>query len=365
MVLTALILVGGYGTRLRPLSFSTPKPLVEFVNKPIVLHQIEALAQAGVKRIVLAVNYKPKVLETALAECAERLGIEIVFSLEDEPLGTGGPIALAAKYLDPDDKDPFFMLNADVSCAYPFDDLLKFHQATHGEGTIMVTKVEDPSKYGVVVEVPDSGGQIDRFVEKPKTFVGDKINAGIYIFNKDVIKRIPVGVKTSIERKVFPAMAKEGKLFRMVLQGYWMDIGQPADYLTGQVLHLNHIKEAEESKLAKGDCFVGNCVVDETAKIGTNCRIGPDVVIGPGVTIGTGVRLRRCAIFANATLKDGCMVQDSIVGWSSRVGSWARLQEVCVLGEDVTVPDECFLRGVRVCPHKGVKKSEFEPVNIL
>jgi len=365
MVLTALILVGGFGTRLRPLSFSTPKPLVEFVNKPIVLHQIEALAAAGVKRIVLAVNYKPKILETALSACAERLGIEIFFSLEDEPLGTGGPIALAAKYLDPEDSDPFFMLNADVSCGYPFVELLKFHQAHGREGTILVTKVDDPSKYGVVVEVPESGGQIDSFKEKPKHFVGDKINAGMYIFNKEVIKRVPVGVKTSIERKIFPAMAAEGQLFRMVLPGYWMDIGQPADYLIGQVLHLNHIHINEPKRLAEGEAFIGNNIVDASAKIGENCQIGPDVVIGPNVVIGNGVRLRRCAIFKGGVVGDGAMIADSIIGWDSRIGKWARLQETCVLGQDVSVPSECFLRGVRVCPHKGVKKSEFQPVNVL
>lgn len=369
MVLTALILVGGYGTRLRPLSFTTPKPIIEFVNKPIVLHQIEALAAAGVKHVVLAVNYRPKTLSDALESYAKKLDIEISFSLEEFPLGTGGPIRLAEKYLNSSDPDPFFMLNADVSCEYPFKKLLKFHQAHGKEGTIMVTKVDDPSKYGVVVEKPNSGGQIKEFVEKPQVFVGDKINAGLYILNKTVIKRVQPNTKTSIERDVFPKMAAEENLFSMVLEGYWMDIGQPADYLIGQELHLNWLSNADAKRLSTGATFTGNNVVHPTAKIGNNCLIGPNVVVGPGCVVEDGVRLKDCTILDRAVVKKGAFVSTAIVGWESTVGCWCRLQgkgrDTTVLGKDVKVNDELTLIGVRVCPHKGVKESILAPWNIL
>ena len=174
---------------MRPLTFSKPKPLTEFVNKPIVLHQIEALAEAGVVEIILAVSYKPKQLEDALRDVEKRLKIKISFTLEKVPMGTAGPIRLNEDLLDVDDKDPFFMLNADVIADYKFGELLKFHQSHKGEGTIYVTPVEDPSRYGVVVA--DQNGKVSAFVEKPKDKkYGCDINAGLYILNKSVIKRV-------------------------------------------------------------------------------------------------------------------------------------------------------------------------------
>lgn len=148
-------------------------------------------------------------------------------------MGTAGPLALPDAYnaLTADDA-PFFMFNSDVICDFPLTDMLAFHKNHGGEGTIMVTEVTDPSKYGVVISNPD--GQIQQFIEKPQVFVSNKINAGIYLFNVDVLKRIPKNTPTSIEREIFPVIAAEKKLYSMVLPGYWMDIGQPKDYLTGQ-----------------------------------------------------------------------------------------------------------------------------------
>lgn len=363
MVLKAVILVGGYGTRLRPLTFSKPKPLVEFCNKSIVKHQIDALVAVGVGHIILCVSFRAEALEAELKSYGDQLGITIETSLEDDPMGTGGPLSLCRDKLDMDDTDPFFMLNADVTSTYPFQQLLDFHKAHGKEGTIMVTQVEDPSKYGVVVANDD--GAIERFVEKPKVFVGDKINAGMYIFNKSIVNRIP-NAPTSIERETFPAMAAEGELYRMVLPGFWMDIGQPKDYLTGQVLKLASLAELNPEALATGDNIKGSVLISETnVTIGNNCLIGPDVVIGSGVTIGDGVRLQRCTIMAGCRLEDHSYVDNSIVGWNSSVGMWARVQEHCVFGEDVHIKPERFVRSLIVCPHKGVKKDNLEDNKII
>ena len=186
----ALILVGGYGTRLRPLTLSKPKPLVEFANKPMMMHQIEALVEAGVNQVVLAVSYRAESLEKALSVEAERLGITITFSHEEEPLGTAGPLALSRKILESND-EPFFVLNSDVICDFPFRKMVDFHMKHGREGTIVVTKVDEPSKYGVVVYEQQSG-KIHKFVEKPQEFVSNKINAGMYIFKPSVLNRIQV-----------------------------------------------------------------------------------------------------------------------------------------------------------------------------
>lgn len=363
MVLKAVILVGGYGTRLRPLTFSKPKPLVEFCNKAIVKHQIDALVEVGVGHIILCVSYKAEMLEAELEQYAQQLGIQISFSLEDIPMGTAGPLVLAKDLLDMSDDDPFFMLNSDVTSEYPFAELLDFHQNHGKEGTICVTKVEDPSKYGVVVANPDDG-RIERFVEKPKVFVGDKINAGMYIFNKSIIKRIPEQ-PTSIERVIFPAMAEDNELYRYVLPGFWMDIGQPKDYLTGQVLKLQSLRETSPSELAVHESVRGNVLIGPGVTFGEGCVIGPDVVIGPGVQLGNGVRLERCCIMGGVSVKQSAFISNSIVGWGSRIGAWARLQDSCILGEDVSIPDGRFIRSTTVCPHKGVKADNFGDNKII
>lgn len=203
----ALILVGGFGTRLRPMTLTVPKPLVNFGNKPILCHQIEALAKAGVVEIILAVNYQPDVMMSAIQTYEQDYGIKITISLENEPLGTAGPIRLAESILRANNATGlFFVFNSDVICEYPLDQLVTFHKSHGRQGTIVVTQVEDPTRYGVVVAQED--GKIDRFVEKPTVFVSNKINAGLYLFNMDVIDRIE-NRPTSIEREIFPAMAAE------------------------------------------------------------------------------------------------------------------------------------------------------------
>uniref|UniRef100_A0A8W4F9L7 mannose-1-phosphate guanylyltransferase n=1 Tax=Sus scrofa TaxID=9823 RepID=A0A8W4F9L7_PIG len=184
----ALILVGGYGTRLRPLTLSIPKPLVDFCNKPILLHQVEALASAGVDHVILAVSYMSQMLEKEMKAQEQRLGIRISMSHEEEPLGTAGPLALARDLLS-ETAEPFFVLNSDVICDFPFQAMVQFHRHHGQEGSILVTKVEEPSKYGVVVCEADTG-RIHRFVEKPQVFVSNKINAGMYILSPAVLQRI-------------------------------------------------------------------------------------------------------------------------------------------------------------------------------
>lgn len=289
----ALILVGGYGTRLRPLTLSRPKPLVEFANKPILLHQIEALVAAGVVEVILAVSYRAEQMEQELTVAAAKLGVNIIFSHETEPLGTAGPIALAKEHLSKSTK-PFFVLNSDIICDYPFNELAKFHDSHGKEGTIVVTKVEEPSKYGVVVY--DKNNLIESFVEKPQEFISNKINAGLYILNPSVLKRIELR-PTSIEKEVFPGMAADKELCAFELQGFWMDVGQPKDFLTGMCLYLKHLRTVDPNKLYKGPGVVGNALIDPTAKIGSDCQIGPNVTIGPGVVIEDGKRTTYFGFF--------------------------------------------------------------------
>lgn len=356
----ALILVGGFGTRLRPLTLTIPKPIVEFANKCMILHQLEALAKVGVTEVVLAVNYKPKLMSDTLKKYEAELGMKISYSHETVPLGTAGPLALAKDLLN--DGEPFFVLNSDVICEFPFGALLAFHKKHGGEGTIMVTKVDEPSKYGVVVA--KENGQIQRFVEKPQEYVGNKINAGIYIFNPSILDRIEVK-PTSIEKEIFPAMAREGQLYSMDLEGFWMDVGQPKDFLAGMGLYLQSLKTKEPQKLtptSKG--IVGNVLVDESATIGEGCLIGPNVTIGPNCVIEDGVRLINTTVMEGVTIKSNSWIKNSIVGWQSTVGRWVRMENVSVLGQDVHIADELYINGGKILPHKSIGESIPDP-NII
>lgn len=355
-----LILVGGFGTRLRPLTLSKPKPLVEFCNKPMVLHQIEALAAVGVSEVVLAVNYQPHIIEEFLAKESDKLGIKITTSLEDEPMGTAGPLKVAEKHLN--DGEPFFVLNSDVTCDFPFQAMIDFHKKTGAEGTLLVTKVDDPTKFGVILY--DDAGKIDQFVEKPQTFVGDRINAGIYLLSPGVFDRIELR-PTSIEKEVFPVMAKESKLFCMELPGFWADVGNPTDFRSGTTLKLASVRDSSPDRLASGESFEGNVLVAPDAVIGKGCRIGPDVVIGPGCVVGDGVRLVRSTLLQGARVDSCAYVSDSIVGWASKVGEWARLSNGCVLGEDVAVKSEVYATGATVLPHKSVSADILSPKIVL
>nr|CAG8454587.1 12950_t:CDS:2 [Entrophospora candida] len=361
----ALILVGGFGTRLRPLTLTLPKPLVEFCNKPMILHQIEGLVKVGVKDIVLAVNYRPEIMVNLLQKYEEKYNVKITFSVEEVPLGTAGPLALAKKTLGKD-QSPFFVLNSDIICEYPFEELRDFHIAHGNEGTIVVTKVEEPSKYGVIVNHADSTC-IERFVEKPTEFVSNKINAGIYIFNPSILDRIELR-PTSIEKEIFPDMAKDTQLHSFDLEGYWMDVGQPKDFLTGTFLYLSNLAKKQPNLLASSACdyiYKGNVLVDETSQIGTDCKIGPNVTIGPKVVIGNGVRLENCVILEGARIKDYAWVKNSIIGWHSSLGKWTRLEGVSVLGDDVSVNDEIYVNGGKVLPHKCISANVTEPQIIM
>lgn len=362
-IMKALILVGGFGTRLRPLTLSVPKPLVDFANKPMILHQIEALKAIGVTEVVLAINYQPKIMQNFLKEFEKKLDIKITCSQETEPLGTAGPLALARDILRDDSDEPFFVLNSDVICDYPLKEMIEFHKSHGGEASIMVTKVDEPSKYGVVV-MEEATGRVEKFVEKPKVFVGNKINAGIYLLNPSVLDRIQLR-PTSIEKEVFPSIAAEKKLHAMVLPGFWMDIGQPRDYITGLRLYLDSLRRKSSPDLAVGHNIVGNVLIDGSAVIGDGCLIGPDVAIGPGCVVESGVRLSRCSIMRGVRIKKHACISSSIVGWHSTVGRWARVENMSILGEDVHICDEIYSNGGVVLPHKEIKSSILKPEIVM
>lgn len=361
-----LILVGGLGTQLRPLTLSKPKALIEFGNKPLLLHLIEHLVHAGVTDVILAINYRAATMKDFLDKYSHQYGISITCCEETEPLGTAGPIALARERGLLDDHEPFFVMNCDIVCDFNLHALFEFHKAHGKVGTIMVTRVDEPAKYGKSVVVAHETGLIERFVEHGRTFAGNVINAGVYIFSPSLFERLAIR-STSMEREVLPRLAEDNQLYSMHLEGYWMNVKRPRDFLQGQAAYLAHLATGKREELlgGKANHSVGNVKIDPTATIGEGCLIGPDVAVGPGCVIADGVRLERSTLLEGVTVGAHSVVLDSILGWQSTVGSWTRVEGVSVLGEDVHLAGEIFINGALILPHKSIEESVAEPQIIM
>uniref|UniRef100_A0A915EM91 Nucleotidyl transferase domain-containing protein n=1 Tax=Ditylenchus dipsaci TaxID=166011 RepID=A0A915EM91_9BILA len=322
----ALILAGGFGTRLRPLTLTQAKPLVEFANKPMVMHQMEALAAVGVDTHEV------------------RIGIKILFSSETEPLGTAGKsLSLARKHLEGD--EPFFVLNSDVICDFPFSDMMAYHKLHGKQGTIAVTKVEEPSKYGVVV-YDEEQGLIHEFVEKPQEYVGNKINAGMYILNplfSTLFHKVPAPLRKRCSRQ-------------------WSRLSQRQPTLSSSSQQAGGFIGCEVILWSKHHSPV---LIDKSAHIGNGVTIGPNVVIGGNVCIEDGVRVQNSTILSDTIIRNHSFINSSIIGRKCSIGRWVRIENECVIGEDVVVKDELYLNGAQVLPHKSIASSVPEPVIIM
>lgn len=346
----ALILVGGYGTRLRPLTLTVPKPLVPFANVPMLTRQIAALRSAGVATVVLATGEHCHAVTRQAVELESVHGIDIVFSVEQTPLGTAGPLALARQHLQ-QCSGPFFVLNSDVICEYPLRAMMDYHLSHGRKGTVLATQAADPAKYGVLLADTDTQ-QIRAFVEKPQTHVGSSINAGIYVLDPSVLDALAV-TQCSLERDVFPALAEQGELCMYSLGGWWMDIGQPRDFLAGQRLYL---RSEHEKGALHSDVLVGKRV-----HIGEDAQISDCVVLGDDVHIGRGVRIANSTVLSGARIADYCHITDSIVGWDCTLGRWTRIDH-SVLGSSVATDEGVCLRGCTVLPQERISHGNEDGV---
>ena len=355
----AIILAGGFGTRLRPLSCTRPKLMFPVANRPLLDWTLERLSKAGVDTVVLAVNYMAEALEKYFKR--NRYGMKIIYSRELKPLGTGGPIKKAEGFLRSGD-DPFWVLNGDILSRIDYNALLNFHRENGGDATIALREVEDPSRFGVV-ELNESN-QILRFVEKPKPeeAPSNLINAGIYLMKPEVFDLIPEG-KVSTEREIFPIMANERKLYGFRFDGMWIDTGVPSDFLEANRMMLNLIakkkpavkKGAEVHKKAK---LVPPVVVGEDVKVEANALVGPYTALGDGVAVGKGSEIRNSIIFPNVFVGKFASITGSIVGKGAKIGQRVKVGENCIVGDNVNIHDDVILTSkVRICPFKEVKES--------
>ena len=361
----ALVLAGGFGTRLRPLSCTRPKLLLPVANQPVIDWTLRSLAEHGVDTVVLAVNYMAEAMVRYLGPTKFNLGI--LYSREERPLGTGGPIRKAESFLR--DGDPFFVLNGDVISDIDYSRLLEFHEEAGGLATIALYEVPDPSRYGAV-EL-DGKGRVRRFVEKPRPgeAPSNLVNAGIYVLDPKVIDYIPEGRAVSTETEVFPRLAKEGQLYGFEFRGLWVDIGVPEDYLRANALLLereNGVKIGEGVEVDPSAEILPPSIIGEGVKIGGRSVIGPNCAVADHVEIGVGCRVENSIIFSGAVIGDFTSVKGAIIGENAMLERWVKIEEGAIIGDHATICDEVTLtRGVSVCPSKRVEESILEPRRVM
>lgn len=307
----ALLIAGGFGTRLRPLTYTRPKHLLPIANRPHIEHVFDQLLSHGITDVVLLTSYLAEAFQQVI-DRARRNGIQVEVAHEAEPLGTAGAIKNAAHLVG---DESFFAFNGDVLSSVDLTAALGFHKASGGVGTIVLTPVEDPSAFGVVPT--DGAGRVERFVEKPPpgTVDTNEINAGIYILEPEVLELIPSGKVVSIEREVFPGLADEGRLFATATDSYWMDIGTPEkflaanmDALSGRFATSAVAWPAEGAVLAAGSAVVSRSAQVSSACIGDNCVVEDGAVVTRSVLLD-GVVVSSDARVTDSTLGEGVRVE--------------------------------------------------------
>ena len=331
----AVVLVGGFGTRLRPLTLHTPKQMLPVVDRPMIEWVIAHLARHGVDSAVLSLGYRPDAFAAAYPDgrCA---GVELHYAVEDEPLDTAGAIRFAA--MDAGITERFVVTNGDVLTDLDVTALVEFHGRAGAEATISLHEVDDPSRYGVIQT--DDDGRVVAFVEKPPpgSASSNFINAGMYVVEPSVLDRIPDGRPVSIERDTFPAVVADGSLYARVDEGvYWLDAGTPETYLQAQLDVLNGRRALD----------LGVTAVDQSAAVAGTATVRTSV-LGRGVRVGDDATVVDSIVLGGATIGAKASVCHSVVGVGATIGEGATLEALTIVGDSEVVAPGSTLVAARV-----------------
>jgi len=337
----AIVLVGGEGTRLRPLTFGTPKPMVPIMNVPFLARTLERLYDVGIRDVILPAGYMPQAITEYFGD-GSRLGMKITYVIEDEPLGTAGAIKNVEQHIH----GPFFVLNGDVLTSLDLQAMIDYHERTRGMGVLHLIKVEDPSAFGCVVH--DQTGRITQFVEKPPkgTEPTNEINAGTYLLEPRVLSFIPPGRNVSIERETFPKLIEQPDgLYAFTTTDYWIDLGRPEHYLNA---HRDILSGAMPLKLAPGvngrgaaaqhgENIIAPVHIEAGVQIHPSARVGPNVVLGTGCRIGPNAVVRECVFWDDVIVEEGAQIEESIVASGARIGARSNVGAGTVIGHDAVI----------------------------
>ncbi|WP_304485781.1 NDP-sugar synthase [Mycobacterium tuberculosis] len=337
----AVVLVGGKGTRLRPLTLSAPKPMLPTAGLPFLTHLLSRIAAAGIEHVILGTSYKPAVFEAEFGD-GSALGIQIEYVTEEHPLGTGGGIANVAGKLR---NDTAMVFNGDVLSGADLAQLLDFHRSNRADVTLQLVRVGDPRAFGCVPT--DEEDRVVAFLEKTEDPPTDQINAGCYVFERNVIDRIPQGREVSVEREVFPALLADGdcKIYGYVDASYWRDMGTPEDFVRGSA---DLVRGIAPSPALRG--HRGEQLVHDGAAVSPGALLIGGTVVGRGAEIGPGTRLDGAVIFDGVRVEAGCVIERSIIGFGARIGPRALIRDG-VIGDGADIGARCeLLSGARVWP---------------
>lgn len=337
----AVVLVGGKGTRLRPLTLSAPKPMLPTAGLPFLTHLLSRIAAAGIEHVILGTSYKPAVFEAEFGD-GSALGLQIEYVTEEHPLGTGGGIANVAGKLR---NDTAMVFNGDVLSGADLAQLLDFHRSNRADVTLQLVRVGDPRAFGCVPT--DEEDRVVAFLEKTEDPPTDQINAGCYVFERNVIDRIPQGREVSVEREVFPALLADGdcKIYGYVDASYWRDMGTPEDFVRGSA---DLVRGIAPSPALRG--HRGEQLVHDGAAVSPGALLIGGTVVGRGAEIGPGTRLDGAVIFDGVRVEAGCVIERSIIGSGARIGPRALIRDG-VIGDGADIGARCeLLSGARVWP---------------
>jgi NDP-sugar pyrophosphorylase family protein len=343
----AVILAGGEGTRLRPLTLSVPKPVVPVVDRPFLRHQLDLLDHAGVADVIFSLAYRPERIEAVFGD-GRAFGKRIRYAVEETPLGTGGAVKHAEPHLD----DVTVVFNGDVLTDVDLAAVVRGHRASNAAATIVLTPVPNPAAYGLVEF--DADQRVTRFLEKPdpSQITTDTINAGIYVLQTRTLELMPPGVNHSIERKFFPALLARGdRVMAHVHRGYWIDIGTPEKYLQvhRDVLGGRFMVDLDGAATRGGwvhrSAMVAGAALEGPFYVGPGCTVAPGARIGPGavltesVTVAPGASVRDSVVWAGSEIGNDAALEGALLAGRVRLGRHVRVSPGAVLGEGATLPD--------------------------
>ncbi|MGB3483075.1 MAG: NDP-sugar synthase [Mycobacterium sp.] len=343
----AVVLVGGKGTRLRPLTLSAPKPMLPTAGLPFLTHLLSRIAAAGIEHVILGTSYKAAVFEAEFGD-GSKLGLQIDYVFEEEPLGTGGGIANVASKLR---HDTAMVFNGDVLSGSDLGALLNHHKQHCADVTLHLVRVGDPRAFGCVPT--DDNHRVEAFLEKTQDPPTDQINAGCYVFNREIIDRIPTGREVSVEREVFPQLLSEGvKVCGYVDATYWRDMGTPEDFVRGSADLVRGLAPSPALGGRRGESLV-----HDGASVAPGAVLIGGTVVGRGAEIGPGCRLDGAVIFDGVKVEAGTVIERSIIGSGTRIGPRSLVRDG-VIGDGADIGARCeLLRGARVWP--GVTLPDF------
>jgi mannose-1-phosphate guanylyltransferase len=357
-----VILVGGQGTRLRPLTSTVPKPVVQLVDRPFMVFMLEWLRGHGIDDVIMSCGFLADSVRDVLGD-GSSLGLRLRFVEEPEPRGTAGAVKLAESMLE----ERFLMLNGDVLTDIDLSAQIAQHAETGARATLALVKVPDPSAYGMVLLEPDHS--VEAFVEKPsadgggpRPAAGALISAGAYVLEKEILSMVEPDRNVSIEREVWPRLVGNG-LYGYASESYWMDIGTPERYLKGTFdIIEGNVKTAVQERMGDGwmaiepdvellGRAIPPAVLERGVKVAAGAQVGSLVVLGRDVTVGAHSIVERAVILRGTQIGEGCELRDCIVGPGCRIGPNTKVTGGAVLGEEVTLgADNLITRGARIFP---------------